>query len=139
MAGANIDLVGQYVDPSSVDKIDANTFASPSTPTTTTGKKEEGGAKKTKLLSYQLSRRDHQETDYLEIVIAENQAPGLELQGVTFTDLKSSGDSSNLKSTQDSSVLEFTKGTGKDKIKDENPSFALQTGSQSNRNKKIYY
>ena len=73
----------------------------------------------------------------MEIVIAEYQAPGLELQGVTFTDLKSSGDSSNLKSTQDSSVLEFTKGTGKDKIKDENPSFALQTGSQSNRKKKV--
>ena len=131
--------MSQYTDSSSFDKIDANTFASTpaSTTTTTTGKKEEGGAKKTKVLSYPLSRRDDQETDYLEIVIAEYQAPGLELQGVTFTDLKSSGDSSNLKSTQDSSVLEFTKGTGKDKIKDENPSFALQTGSQSNRKKKV--
>ena len=139
MAGVNIEEMSQYTDSSSFDKIDANTFASTpaSTTTTTTGKKEEGGAKKTKALSYPLSRRDDQETDYLEIVIAEYQAPGLELQGVTFTDLKSSGDSSNLKSTQDSSVLEFTKGTGKDKIKDENPSFALQTGSQSNRKKKV--
>ena len=139
MAGVNIEEMSQYTDSSSFDKIDANTFASTpaSTTTTTTGKKEEGGAKKTKVLSYPLSRRDDQETDYLEIVIAEYQAPGLELQGVTFTDLKSSGDSSNLKSTQDSSVLEFTKGTGKDKIKDENPSFALQTGSQSNRKKKV--
>ena len=135
----NLEEMSQYTDSSSFDKIDANTFASTpaSTTTTTTGKKEEGGAKKTKVLSYPLSRRDDQETDYLEIVIAEYQAPGLELQGVTFTDLKSSGDSSNLKSTQDSSVLEFTKGTGKDKIKDENPSFALQTGSQSNRKKKV--
>ena len=139
MAGVNIEEMSQYTDSSSFDKIDANTFAftPASTTTTTTGKKEEGGAKKTKVLSYPLSRRDDQETDYLEIVIAEYQAPGLELQGVTFTDLKSSGDSSNLKSTQDSSVLEFTKGTGKDKIKDENPSFALQTGSQSNRKKKV--
>ena len=135
----NLEEMSQYTDSSSFDKIDANTFASTpaSTTTTTTGKKEEGGAKKTKVLSYPLSRRDDQETDYLEIVIAEYQAPGLELQGVTFTDLKSSGDSSNLKSTQDSSVLEFTKGTGKDKIKDENPSFALETGSQSNRKKKV--
>ena len=137
MAGVNIEEMSQYTDSSSFDRIDANTFASTSTTTTTTGKKEEGKAKKSKTLSYPLSRRQEQDTDYLEIVIAEYQAPGLELQGVTFTDLKSSGDSSNLKSTQDSSVLEFTKGTGKDKIKDENPSFALQTGTQSNRKKKV--
>ena len=48
MAGADIEAVGQYVDSSSFDKIDASTFASTpaSTTTTTTGKKEEGGAKK---------------------------------------------------------------------------------------------
>ena len=86
--GADIEAVGQYVDSSSFDRIDANTFASTSasTTTTTTGKKEEGGAKKSKILSYPLSRRDDQDTDYLEIVIAEYQAPGLELQGVDFTD-----------------------------------------------------
>ena len=43
MAGADIEAVGQYVDSSSFDKIDASTFASTpaSTTTTTTGKKEE--------------------------------------------------------------------------------------------------
>ena len=63
--GADIEAVGQYVDSSSFDRIDANTFASTSasTTTTTTGKKEEGGAEKTKVLSYPLSRRDDQETD----------------------------------------------------------------------------
>ena len=135
MAGY-LDEIGQYTNADS-RRFDSNTFASTSSTTTTTGKKEEGKAKKSKTLSYPLSRRQEQDTDYLEIVIAEYQAPGLELQGVSFTETKSSGDSSNLKSTQDSSVLEFTKGTGKDKIKDENPSFALQTGSQSNRKKKV--
>ena len=138
MAGVNIEEMSQYTDSSSFDKIDANTFASTpaSTTTTTTGKKEEGGAKKTKVLSYPLSRRDDQETDYLEIVIAEYQAPGLELQGVSFTDLKSSGDSSNLKSTQDSSALEFKNKAG-EKIDQSKASFALQTGSESNRKKKV--
>ena len=130
--GADIEAVGQYVDSSSFDKIDASTFAS-----TTTGKKEVGKAKKAKILSYPLARRQEQDTDYLEIVIAEYQAPGLALQGVSFTNTKSSGDSSNLASTTDDSVLSFTKGTGKDKIKDENPSFSLKTGSESNRKKKV--
>ena len=138
MAGADIEAVGQYVDSSSFDKIDASTFASTpaSTTTTTTGKKEEGGAKKSKILSYPLSRRDDQDTDYLEIVIAEYQAPGLELQGVDFTNTKSSGDSSNLKSTQDSSELEFKNKAG-EKIDQSKASFALETGSQSNRKKKV--
>ena len=136
--GADIEAVGQYVDSSSFDKIDASTFASTpaSTTTTTTGKKEEGGAKKSKILSYPLSRRNDQDTDYLEIVIAEYQAPGLELQGVDFTKLNSSGDSSNLKSTSDSSVLEFKNKAG-EKIDQSKASFALETGSQSNRKKKV--
>ena len=136
--GADIEAVGQYVDSSSFDTIDASTFASTpaSTTTTTTGKKEEGGAKKSKILSYPLSRRDDQDTDYLEIVIAEYQAPGLELQGVDFTKLNSSGDSSNLKSTSDSSVLEFKNKAG-EKIDQSKASFALETGSQSNRKKKV--
>ena len=136
--GADIEAVGQYVDSSSFDTIDASTFASTpaSTTTTTTGKKEEGGAKKSKILSYPLSRRNDQDTDYLEIVIAEYQAPGLELQGVSFTDLKSSGDSSNLKSTQDSSALEFKNKAG-EKIDQSKASFALQTGSETNRKKKV--
>ena len=89
MAGVNIEEMSQYTDSSSFDRIDANTFASTSasTTTTTTGKKEEGGAKKTKVLSYPLSRRDDQETDYLEIVIAEYVPPGLQLQGVSFSKL----------------------------------------------------
>ena len=136
--GADIEAVGQYVDSSSFDTIDASTFASTpaSTTTTTTGKKEEGGAKKSKILSYPLSRRDDQDTDYLEILIAEYQAPGLELQGVDFTKLNSSGDSSNLKSTSDSSVLEFKNKAG-EKIDQSKASFALETGSQSNRKKKV--
>ena len=111
MAGANIDLVGQYVDPSSFDKIDANTFASTSTTTTTTGKKEEGKAKKHKILSYPLSRRQEQDTDYLEIVIAEYVPPGLALQGVSFTETtkKNTGDGSNIVTTTAKSELGFTK------------------------------
>ena len=70
MAGVNIEEMSQYTDSSSFDRIDANTFASTSTTTTTTGKKEEGKAKKSKTLSYPLSRRQEQDTDYLEIVIA---------------------------------------------------------------------
>ena len=101
--GADIEAVGQYVDSSSFDKIDASTFAS-----TTTGKKEVGKAKKAKILSYPLARRQEQDTDYLEIVIAEYQAPGLALQGVSFTNTKSSGDSSNLASTTDDSVLSLS-------------------------------
>ncbi len=82
MAGY-LDEIGQYTNADS-RRFDSNTFASTSTSstTTTTGKKEEGKAKKSKTLSYPLSRRQEQDTDYLEIVIAEYQAPGLELQGV---------------------------------------------------------
>ena len=45
----------------------------------------------------------------MEIVIAEYQAPGLELQGVDFTNTTkpSDGESSRLVSTTDESVLEF--------------------------------
>ena len=135
MAGY-LDEIGQYTDADS-RRFDSNTFASTSSTTTTTGKKEEGKAKKSKTLSYPLSRRQEQDTDYLEIVIAEYQAPGLELQGVDFTETKSSGDSSNLVSTTAKSELEFTTGSGKDKATDPNPSFALQTGTQSNRKKKV--
>ena len=135
MAGY-LDEIGQYTDADS-RRFDSNTFASTSSTTTTTGKKEEGKAKKSKTLSYPLSRRQDQDTDYLEIVIAEYQAPGLELQGVDFTETKSSGDSSNLVSTTAKSELEFTTGSGKDKATDPNPSFALQTGTQSNRKKKV--
>ena len=137
MAGY-LDEIGQYTNADS-RRFDSNTFASTSTSstTTTTGKKEEGKAKKSKTLSYPLSRRQEQDTDYLEIVIAEYQAPGLELQGVSFTKTKSSGDSSNLVSTTADSQLEFTTGSGKDKATDPNPSFALQTGTQSNRKKKV--
>ena len=143
MAGVNIEEMSQYTDSSSFDKIDANTFASTpaSTTTTTTGKKEVGGAKKTKVLSYPLSRRDDQETDYLEIVIAEYVPPGLQLQGVSFSNLsnnKSSGESSNLVSTTSESQLVFQKGSGdsKEEIDAKDASFALRTGSQSNRKKK---
>ena len=141
MAGY-LDEVAQYTDSSSFDRIDANTFASTSasTTTTTTGKKEEGGAKKTKVLSYPLSRRDDQETDYLEIVIAEYVPPGLQLQGVSFSNTteKSTGESSNLVSTTSESQLVFQKGSGdsKEDIKAKDASFALRTGSQSNRKKK---
>ncbi len=142
MAGVNIEEMSQYTDSSSFDRIDANTFASTSasTTTTTTGKKEEGGAKKTKVLSYPLSRRDDQETDYLEIVIAEYVPPGLQLQGVSFSNTteKSSGESSNLVSTTSESQLVFQKGSGnsKEEIEAKDASFALRTGSQSNRKKK---
>ena len=138
-----LDEVAQYTDSSSFDRIDASTFASTpaSTTTTTTGKKEEGGARKTKVLSYPLSRRDDQETDYLEIVIAEYVPPGLQLQGVSFSNLsnnKSSGESSNLVSTTSESQLVFQKGSGdsKEEIDAKDASFALRTGSQSNRKKK---
>ena len=131
MAEVNLEEMSQYSN-SDNRRFDSNTFAS-----TTTGKKEEGKAKKSKTLSYPLSRRQEQDTDYLEIVIAEYQAPGLELQGVDFTNTKSSGDSSNLVSTTADSQLEFTTGSGKDKATDPNPSFALQTGTQSNRKKKV--
>ena len=140
MAGVNIEEMSQYTDSSSFDKIDANTFASTpaSTTTTTTGKKEEGGAKKTKVLSYPLSRRDDQETDYLEIVIAEYVPPGLSLQGVSFSNLsenKSSGESSNLVSTTAKSDIIY-QNKDKEKIDAKDASFALRTGSQSNRKKK---
>ena len=131
MAEVNLEDMSQYSNSDS-RRFDSNTFAS-----TTTGKKEEGKAKKSKTLSYPLSRRQEQDTDYLEIVIAEYQAPGLELQGVSFTKTtESTGDSSNLVTTTADSQLEFTTGSGKDKATDPNPSFALQTGTQSNRKKK---
>ena len=138
MAGVNIEEMSQYTDSSSFDRIDANTFASTSTTTTTTGKKEEGKAKKSKTLSYPLSRRQDQDTDYLEIVIAEYQAPGLELQGVDFTNTTkpSDGESSRLVSTTDESVLEFKNKAG-EKIDQSKASFALQTGTQTNRKKKV--
>ncbi len=138
MAGY-LDEISQYTDADS-RRFDSNTFASTSSTTTTTGKKEEGKAKKSKTLSYPLSRRQEQDTDYLEIVIAEYQAPGLELQGVDFTNTTkpdSDGDSSRLVSTTDKSDLKFTTGSGKDKVTDPNPSFALQTGTQTNRKKKV--
>ena len=140
MAGVNIEEMSQYTDSSSFDKIDANTFASTpaSTTTTTTGKKEEGGAKKTKVLSYPLSRRDDQETDYLEIVIAEYVPPGLQLQGVSFSKLSdenSSGESSNLVSTTAKSDIIF-QNKAKEEIEAKDASFALRSGSQSNRKKK---
>ena len=140
MAGVNIEEMSQYTDSSSFDRIDANTFASTSasTTTTTTGKKEEGGAKKTKVLSYPLSRRDDQETDYLEIVIAEYVPPGLALQGVSFSNLsenKSSGESSNLISTTSKSDIIY-QNKAKEEISAKDASFALRTGSQSNRKKK---
>ena len=136
MAGY-LDEIGQYTDADS-RRFDSNTFASTSSTTTTTGKKEEGKAKKSKTLSYPLSRRQEQDTDYLEIVIAEYQAPGLELQGVDFTNTTkpSDGESSRLVSTTDESVLEFKNKAG-EKIDQSKASFALQTGTQTNRKKKV--
>ena len=137
MAGVNISEMSQYTDADS-RRFDSNTFASTSSTTTTTGKKEEGKAKKSKTLSYPLSRRQEQDTDYLEIVIAEYQAPGLELQGVDFTNTTkpSDGESSRLVSTTDESVLEFKNKAG-EKIDQSKASFALQTGTQTNRKKKV--
>ena len=132
--GADIEAVGQYVDSSSFDKIDASTFAS-----TTTGKKEVGKAKKSKILSYPLARRQEQDTDYLEIVIAEYVPPGLALQGVSFTatEKKNTGDGSNIVTTTAKSELGFTKGNGsKEAIDRKDATFALKTGSESNRKKK---
>ena len=132
--GADIEAVGQYVDSSSFDKIDASTFAS-----TTTGKKEVGKAKKAKILSYPLARRQEQDTDYLEIVIAEYVPPGLSLQGVSFTDTttKDAGDGSKITTTTAESKLGFTKGNGsKEAIDRKDATFALKTGSESNRKKK---
>ena len=113
MAGVNISEMSQYTDADS-RRFDSNTFASTSSTTTTTGKKEEGKAKKSKTLSYPLSRRQDQDTDYLEIVIAEYQAPGLELQGVDFTNTTkpSDGESARFVSTTDDSVLEFKNKAG---------------------------
>ena len=134
MAEINIGEMSQYTDSSSFDKIDASTFAS-----TTTGKKEEGKAKRAKILSYPLSRRQEQDTDYLEIVIAEYVPPGLALQGVSFTDTekKNTGDGSNIVTTTSKSELGFTKGSGsKEAIDRKDATFALKTGSESNRKKK---
>ena len=134
MAEINLEEMSQYTDSSSFDKIDASTFAS-----TITGKKEEGKAKKAKILSYPLSRRQEQDTDYLEIVIAEYVPPGLALQGVSFTDTekKNTGDGSNIVTTTAKSELGFTKGNGsKEAIDRKDASFALKTGSESNRKKK---
>lgn len=130
----NLEEMSQYTDSSSFDKIDASTFAS-----TTTGKKEEGKAKKHKILSYPLSRRQEQDTDYLEIVIAEYVPPGLALQGVSFTETtkKNTGDGSNIVTTTAKSELGFTKGSGsKEEIDRKDATFALKTGSESNRKKK---
>ena len=134
MAEINLEEMSQYTDSSSFDKIDASTFAS-----TTTGKKEEGKAKKAKILSYPLSRRQEQDTDYLEIVIAEYVPPGLALQGVSFTatEKKNNGDGSNIVTTTAKSELGFTKGNGsKEAIDRKDATFALKTGSESNRKKK---
>ena len=134
MAEINLEEMSQYTDSSSFDKIDASTFAS-----TITGKKEEGKAKKAKILSYPLSRRQEQDTDYLEIVIAEYVPPGLALQGVSFTDTekKNTGDGSNIVTTTAKSELGFTKGNGsKEAIDRKDATFALKTGSESNRKKK---
>jgi hypothetical protein len=132
----NLEEMSQYTDSSSFDKINASTFAST---TTTSGKKEEGKAKKHKILSYPLSRRQEQDTDYLEIVIAEYQAPGLALQGVSFTETitKDAGDGSKITTTTAESKLGFTKGNGsKEAIDRKDATFALKTGSESNRKKK---
>ena len=134
MAEINLEEMSQYTDSSSFDKIDASTFAS-----TITGKKEEGKAKKAKILSYPLSRRQEQDTDYLEIVIAEYVPPGLALQGVSFTatEKKNTGDGSNIVTTTAKSELGFTKGNGsKEAIDRKDATFALKTGSESNRKKK---
>ena len=134
MAEINLEEMSQYTDSSSFDKIDASTFAS-----TITGKKEEGKAKKAKILSYPLSRRQEQDTDYLEIVIAEYVPPGLVLQGVSFTatEKKNNGDGSNIVTTTAKSKLGFTKGNGsKEAIDRKDATFALKTGSESNRKKK---
>ena len=134
MAEINLEEMSQYTDSSSFDKIDASTFAS-----TITGKKEEGKAKKAKILSYPLSRRQEQDTDYLEIVIAEYVPPGLALQGVSFTatEKKNTGDGSNIVTTTAKSELGFTKGNGsKESIDRKDATFALKTGSESNRKKK---
>ena len=134
MAEINLEEMSQYTDSSSFDKIDASTFAS-----TITGKKEEGKAKKAKILSYPLSRRQEQDTDYLEIVIAEYVPPGLALQGVSFTatEKKNNGDGSNIVTTTAKSKLGFTKGNGsKEAIDRKDATFALKTGSESNRKKK---
>ena len=128
--------MSQYTDSSSFDKINASTFAST---TTASGKKEEGKAKKAKILSYPLSRRQEQDTDYLEIVIAEYVPPGLALQGVSFTatEKKNNGDGSNIVTTTAKSKLGFTKGNGsKEAIDRKDATFALKTGSESNRKKK---
>ena len=127
MAGVNIEEMSQYTDSSSFDRIDANTFAS-----TSTGKKEEGKAKKSKTLSYPLSRRQEQDTDYLEIVIAEYQAPGLELQGVSFT--KTKGEAGSKIPTDDAQLQFFDKNKAKVELKDTD--FALNTGTKANRKKK---
>ena len=134
MAEINLEEMSQYTDSSSFDKIDASTFAS-----TITGKKEEGKAKKAKILSYPLSRRQEQDTDYLEIVIAEYVPPGLALQGVSFTatEKKNNGDGSNIVTTTAKSKLGFTKWNGsKEAIDRKDATFALKTGSESNRKKK---
>ena len=134
MAEINLEEMSQYTDSSSFDKIDASTFAS-----TITGKKEEGKAKKAKILSYPLSRRQEQDTDYFEIVIAEYVPPGLALQGVSFTatEKKNNGDGSNIVTTTAKSKLGFTKGNGsKEAIDRKDATFALKTGSESNRKKK---
>lgn len=129
MAEVNLEEMSQYSNSDS-RRFDSNTFAS-----TTTGKKEEGKAKKPKILSYPLSRRDDQDTDYLEIMIAEYVAPGLELQGVSFTKLKSVGDGAD-RVTQDNSQLQFKNKEGNFVDDASAANFALNTGTKANRKKK---
>jgi len=129
MAEVNLEEMSQYSNSDS-RRFDSNTFAS-----TTTGKKEEGKAKKPKILSYPLSRRDDQDTDYLEIMIAEYVAPGLELQGIDFTFTKEVGDGPD-RVTTDKSQLLFKNKEG-NFVKDASSAdFALNTGTKANRKKK---
>ena len=76
MAEVNLEEMSKY---SNTDRgFDSNTFAS--TTTTTTGRKEEGGGENIpKLLSYPLQRNNEADTDYLQIEIAEYEAPRLEV------------------------------------------------------------
>ena len=130
MAEVNLEEMSQYSNSDS-RRFDSNTFAS-----TTTGKKEEGKAKKHKTLSYPLSRRDDQDTDYLEIMIAEYVAPGLELQGISFTNLKSVGDGADKITRDDSEILFQDRNSGEFSKDIKSADFALNTGTKANRKKK---
>ena len=119
------------VYPRNQNEITSKNFSS-----TTTGKKELGVTKKPKVFSYPISRRQEQDTDYLEIVIAEYQAPGLELQGIQFTNLDKTGDGAD-KITRDDSKLQFKDREGKFVDSPSVANFALNTGTKANRKKKI--